>query len=60
MCLLGNTLYVADRKNHAIRALDLKAETGAAEPLCFVMIETAEAMDNLDEIERSRAAYDAE
>ena len=27
MCLDGNTLYVADRKNHAIRALDLKNET---------------------------------
>jgi thiol-disulfide isomerase/thioredoxin len=27
MCLDGETLYVADRKNHAIRALDLKKET---------------------------------
>ena len=27
MALDGNTLYVADRKNHSIRALDLKAET---------------------------------
>ncbi|MBM3993009.1 MAG: redoxin domain-containing protein [Planctomycetes bacterium] len=27
MCLDGDTLYVADRKNHAIRALDLKKET---------------------------------
>ncbi len=27
MALDGNTLYVADRKNHAIRALDLKNET---------------------------------
>lgn len=27
LALLGNTLYVADRKNHSIRALDLKAET---------------------------------
>jgi len=27
MCLIGDTLYVADRKNHAIRALDLKNET---------------------------------
>jgi thiol-disulfide isomerase/thioredoxin/sugar lactone lactonase YvrE len=27
MCLDGNTLYVADRKNHSIRALDLKNET---------------------------------
>jgi DNA-binding beta-propeller fold protein YncE len=27
MALDGNTLYVADRKNHLIRALDLKAET---------------------------------
>lgn len=27
MCLDGDTLYVADRKNHAIRALDLKNET---------------------------------
>ncbi|HEV3257854.1 MAG TPA: thioredoxin-like domain-containing protein [Gemmataceae bacterium] len=27
MALKGNTLYVADRKNHLIRALDLKART---------------------------------
>jgi thiol-disulfide isomerase/thioredoxin len=27
MCLDGETLYVADRKNHSIRALDLKAGT---------------------------------
>ncbi|MBM3992743.1 MAG: redoxin domain-containing protein [Planctomycetes bacterium] len=27
MCLDGDTLYVADRKNHAIRALNLKKET---------------------------------
>jgi DNA-binding beta-propeller fold protein YncE len=27
MCLDGETLYVADRKNHVIRALDLKKET---------------------------------
>jgi DNA-binding beta-propeller fold protein YncE len=27
MCLDGNTLYVADRKNHSIRALNLKDET---------------------------------
>jgi DNA-binding beta-propeller fold protein YncE len=27
MCLEGDTLYVADRKNHAIRALNLKDET---------------------------------
>ncbi|MBI1830734.1 MAG: hypothetical protein HYR84_04705, partial [Planctomycetes bacterium] len=27
MCLDGDTLYVADRKNHALRALDLKMET---------------------------------
>ncbi len=27
MALKGNTLYVADRKNHLIRALDLKAKT---------------------------------
>jgi DNA-binding beta-propeller fold protein YncE len=27
MALYGNTLYVADRKNHLIRALDLKAQT---------------------------------
>lgn len=27
MTLVGDTLYVADRKNHAIRALDLKKET---------------------------------
>jgi DNA-binding beta-propeller fold protein YncE len=27
MALVGNTLYVADRKNHLIRALDLKKET---------------------------------
>src|SRR5262249_34103007 len=27
MCLDGETLYVADRKNHAIRAVDLKTET---------------------------------
>jgi DNA-binding beta-propeller fold protein YncE len=27
MALSGDTLYVADRKNHAIRALDLKAHT---------------------------------
>jgi DNA-binding beta-propeller fold protein YncE len=27
MCLDGETLYVADRKNHAIRALNLKDET---------------------------------
>src|SRR5204863_1359508 len=27
MALDGNTLYVADRKNHLIRALDLKAQT---------------------------------
>jgi thiol-disulfide isomerase/thioredoxin len=27
MCLLGETLYVADTENHAIRAVDLKAKT---------------------------------
>jgi hypothetical protein len=27
LALYGNTLYVADRKNHLIRALDLKAQT---------------------------------
>ncbi len=27
MALVGKTLYVADRKNHAIRALDLEAQT---------------------------------
>ncbi len=27
MALVGDTLYVADRKNHALRALDLKAQT---------------------------------
>src|SRR5205814_10245097 len=27
MCLDGETLYVADRKNHSIRALNLKTET---------------------------------
>jgi thiol-disulfide isomerase/thioredoxin len=27
MALMGETLFVADRKNHALRALDLKAET---------------------------------
>ena len=27
MALDGDTLYVADRKNHVIRALDLKAKT---------------------------------
>ncbi len=27
MALLGDTLYVADRKNHSIRELDLKAQT---------------------------------
>ena len=27
LCLDGNTLYVADRKNHSIRALNLKTET---------------------------------
>ena len=27
MALKGDTLYVADRKNHVIRALDLKAKT---------------------------------
>jgi DNA-binding beta-propeller fold protein YncE len=27
MCLLGETLYVADTENHAIRAVDLKART---------------------------------
>jgi len=27
MTLIGDTLYVADRKNHAIRALDLKKQT---------------------------------
>lgn len=27
MALLGDTLYVADRKNHALRALDLKKKT---------------------------------
>ena len=27
MALDGDTLYVADRKNHLIRALDLKAKT---------------------------------
>lgn len=27
MALVGDTLYVADRRNHAIRALDLKKET---------------------------------
>lgn len=29
MCLKGDVLYVADRKNHQIRALDLKARTVA-------------------------------
>ncbi len=28
MALNGDTLYVADRKNHVIRALDLKAQDG--------------------------------
>ena len=27
MCLVGDTLYVADTENHAIRAVDLKAKT---------------------------------
>ena len=27
MALHGETLYVADRKNHLIRALDLKTQT---------------------------------
>ena len=27
MALIGDTLYVADRKNHVIRELDLKAKT---------------------------------
>ncbi len=28
MCLVGDTLYVADTENHAIRAVDLKAQAG--------------------------------
>ena len=27
MCLVGETLYVADTENHALRAVDLKAKT---------------------------------
>ena len=30
MCLDGETLYVADTENHAIRAIDLKSKTGDA------------------------------
>jgi len=48
MALDGETLYVADRKNHSIRALDLKAQTvktiagtGVQDPLLFPKYKTA-------------------